>query len=369
MGTAEGLQTSPPEDLRTLEALVSGQMNAQEGLLKIAHSGGWPLRTHDRLVFAAPAGSGLRLVSEHDGWKPQALQRRGAIEVIEVAKDADVGRYKFKHPDGVDRPDPWARAFGYDSHGEFSLARASGARLERWPLLTDGKTRPRTVEVWVPPQRPTHHLYMQDGQNLFNPSAMWGGWRVQEQTGANTLVIGLETAAGRFEDLTPFPESLELKEGQPQVLGGQADAYADFIKRTVMPFVEARYGAPKKVGAMGSSLGGLFSMHLAKRFPDSFDFIGSMSGTFGWGRALGQNDFIEGYAGHWQKRPIFYLDSGGEPNGGDNHDVTRELTAQMQSSGFRMGRDLFHWHEPGGLHRETAWRARLHRPLRLFERL
>ena len=44
-------------------------------------------------------------------------------------------------------------------------------------------------------------------------------------------------------------------------IGGRGADYARYVEDTVRPFIELRYGTPRVVGVMGSSLGGLMAFY------------------------------------------------------------------------------------------------------------
>ena len=138
---------------------------------------------------------------------------------------------------------------------------------------------------------------------------------------------------------------------------------------------------------MGSSLGGLISLHIADRYPGSYMFAASLSGTVGWGSigaAVHNETIIERYASHGHQTTALYVDSGGngncldsdqdgieddDPNATDNYCENAQLEATLEAVGYIPETDLWHWHEPGAPHNEEAWAARVWRPLQLFAAL
>jgi len=79
----------------------------------------------------------------------------------------------------------------------------------------------------------------------------------------------------RLEELTPWPNA---KYG-----GGKANLYADFIVKTLKPFIDSAYRTlpnEKNTGVFGSSLGGLTSLYMALKYPDIFGKVGVLSPSF-----------------------------------------------------------------------------------------
>lgn len=366
-----GRRPGGPSDVELLQAMIQGQLPVEEGLLRVAYSGGWPLATPEGYYYASAGPGPMALAGDHNRWRPEVMEQKGNLWVAFVPRAA-AGRYKLVGPDGKFRPDPWARCYAYDDHGEISVSKAQGAHLERWPLFSGEGLPPRSLRVWVPAKKPTHHLYTHDGQNLFDPGAPHGGWRLQHAVGPSTLVIGIDHGPDRRAEMT---HTVEWRDGKQ--VGGDGDRYAKLVREHVQPHIEARYGAPRRVGVMGSSLGGLVSYHLADRYENSYDAVISLSGTFGWG-ALDPKSNGDTMQSRYQRRvaegrplrrPIFYLDSGGVPGGHDNYDSNRRMADALADMGYRWNKDLWHWHEPGAPHTEASWAKRVFRPLRLFEAL
>ena len=128
----------------------------------------------------------------------------------------------------------------------------------------------RTVIVYVPgiyERRPDLHfpaLYMQDGQNLFDPATSFIQgvyWRVGETAdrliaeGAiqPLVIVGIyNTGKRRLREYSP---SKDRKLG-----GGGADRYGRMLTREIKPFVESQFrilSGGANTGIAGSSLGGL----------------------------------------------------------------------------------------------------------------
>ncbi len=123
-------------------------------------------------------------------------------------------------------------------------------------------------------------IYMHDAQNLFDKQTAYSGeWRVDETLDslkAQVIVVGISHGNDkRIEDLTPYPNA---KYG-----GGGADAYLDFVVKTVKPYIDSNYSTKKgrkHTYLFGSSLGGLVSYYALLKYPKIFAGAGVFSPSF-----------------------------------------------------------------------------------------
>jgi hypothetical protein len=318
------------------------------------------------------------LAGDHDGWSGTQMHVDQGFNWL-VLDPPDDEHYKFTDL-STWTDDLWSRQFTYDDNGEMSLVKAAGAHLDRYFGVGDANMEPRTVRVWIPASPVTHELYVEDGQNLFDPSAIWGGWHLQDSAPDGMLIVGIDNTPARMDEYT---QSVDVIEGQS--MGGQADAYADFLQDTVRPLVRANYGEPGPVGQMGSSLGGLVALVVAQRYPNDYAFAASLSGTFGWGSigdGVHDQTAMQLFASGSKPPFVVYVDSGGggdtcadadgdgvdddDPNDADNYCETLQMKSTLVSLGYVEGQDLYSWYEPGAEHDEQAWAARVFRPLDLF---
>jgi hypothetical protein len=352
------------------------------GVRELAERGGLPLAVAAGFLFVRlDDGSGPHLLAgDFEGWTGLPMTRSGDLwwTVLEIAAP-DGALYKFIDGGGVYEADPLARRYGYDGNGEYSLVRSSAAHLERLRATGSGGVPERWVRLSVPAGGIARHLYAQDGQNLFDPEAMWGGWHLAEAAGPGTLIIGIDNTPARMNEYTQV-----FDDGVGD--GGGGDAYTDWIVTSLLPQVEARYGVAQKRGTIGSSLGGLISLHLWMRHPTDFSFVASLSGTLGWG-SIGSHTgqtLIERLDDVAPDGTVLYLDSGGSPGTGcvdtdadgiqddtatasDNYCENRQLADQLAADSWTWDLELVHWWEPDAPHNEAAWAARVDRPLSLFE--
>jgi predicted alpha/beta superfamily hydrolase len=142
----------------------------------------------------------------------------------------------------------------------------------------------RLVRVWLPPlydaaagkRYPV--LYLNDGQNLFDPTTAFGGvdWRVgasaerliADKKISPLIIVGIDnTGKNRVREYIPYQSQ------EPRVFGSQGKRYPEFLLREVMPLIEKYYSVakgPEHTGLGGSSLGGLITLYTQLAMPGVF---------------------------------------------------------------------------------------------------
>ncbi len=364
------------EDLDALLARLRADLDGT--LIEESLAGGWPVRVEEGRVIVSTDGDFGEVAGDFDDWAGTALTEDQGFAWTVVPDEAGA-HYKLKSRDAF-VSDPWSRGYAYDVFGEISFVTPpSAAHLERWPVV-EGDLDARTVRAWVPAEAATRVLYVHDGQNLFDPEANFGGWHLDEAAPPAMLIVGIDNTAARFDEYTHVEDVV-----QGQTVGGLGDAYAAFIGDVVRPLVEERYGEPAIIGTMGSSLGGLISLHVALLDPDTYSFAASLSGTLGWGSmdpAFDNETIIQRYEAAGHQPFAIYLDSGGggdtcddadgdgtdddDDTGRDNYCETLQMRDALEGLGWAFDVDLMHWWEEGAQHDEAAWAARAAMPLAMF---
>jgi predicted alpha/beta superfamily hydrolase len=373
---SELARVDPGDRTALTESFVAQMQYGEQGL---------PIRCDGRLVVLAwdESNAALTVTGDFADWDPAAhpLERVVAgfpLLVGDIAVDEPLapGLYKLVR-DGTDYfADPWARRFGWDELGEYSLtaARETASHHERYPAFAEGvgDLQSRDVVVYVPAGafdagRDLGVIYMHDGQNLFAPDAFFGGWRVttamDDAIAAGDIppmfVVAIDNTSDRFDEYTQTPDDIG---GGP--IGGRADEYADFVVLGVKAFIDDRYPTASDAAStavLGSSLGGLVSLYLGWRHPEVFGFAGSMSGTLGWGTATNDR-ILELYDQQPPQGVWIYLDSGGAgpcPGGSDNYCANVEMRDRLVDLGWAKSETLVYVHAPGASHDEAAWASRL----------
>jgi len=227
---------------------------------------------------------------------------------------------------------------------------------------------PRKMTIYLPPgyeRGETRYpvLYMQDGQNLFEPErAFIAGqhWRlaetadaaIGERTAQPMIIVGIDHGGpNRIEEYTPTYDP-------SRHAGGGADDYARMLIEELKPIIDSRYRTlPNDTGAGGSSLGGLFSLHLGLTRPDVFTRLAVMSPSVWWNNRAILLD-LDRFDG---PRPRMWLDVGGR-EGRDTLRDARALRDRLQTKGWTRA-DLAYVEDSRGDHSERAWARRVRKVL------
>jgi predicted alpha/beta superfamily hydrolase len=233
----------------------------------------------------------------------------------------------------------------------------------------------RRITVWLPPgyrrrlrSQRYSVLYLNDGQNLFDPSRAFGGttWRVGE-TAADLvrrrrippiLIVGIDHGeARRGREFLPVEDDRNPTARRP--LGRE---YAEFVTREVIPFVARTYPIMRSASATGfggSSYGAVAALYTALVKPGTFGrlLIESPSLYVGRSHLLRLARRVE----RWPSR--IYLGVGtAETSREDwNRETVRnvqKLAAVLKAAGLAERR-LRVRIEPGATHSESAWAHRL----------
>jgi len=225
------------------------------------------------------------------------------------------------------------------------------------------------IVVYLPPgyhENPDRRYpvcYAHDGQNLFDPNTAFMGqiWGL-DMTIAKLVKSGLiepliavgvfNRGAARIHDYTP---SFDPSFGA----GGGAESYAQMLIEEIKPFVDLHYRTlpePRHTALMGSSLGGLVSLFIARRRPDVFGKVASLSSSFWWN----SRNMIREVTRKREHIPLeIYLDAGSR----ESWEETLEMYQALMACGYEAGKDLFCFIAQDHGHSERAWRERVHMPL------
>lgn len=116
-------------------------------------------------------------------------------------------------------------------------------------------------------------LYMQDGQNLFNPHAPFGDWAIDQSLAKlakegfpDLIVIAIDHGEEeRIKEYLPFSNT---RFGE-----SEGERYVQFLLNTLKPYVDNKFRVKTdrlNTGIGGSSMGGLISLYAGLTHPDHF---------------------------------------------------------------------------------------------------
>jgi predicted alpha/beta superfamily hydrolase len=238
-----------------------------------------------------------------------------------------------------------------------------------------GEIPERAVQVYLPPgyRDGREHfpvIYLQDGQNLFDPATAYADWWHAERAfdrlaarGQPVIAVGIPNAGlRRIHEYAPFRDR--------RYGGGGAGTYLDWLTGRVRPLVErsfrVRRGA-ESTAIAGASMGGLVSLFAFWRRRQEFGLVGAMSPSL----FFAAEALTSGIERHPPAAGRVYLDIGTlegrrnrrrktppkSPSGAMRR--LRRLRRAFEDCGHRRGVDLEWVEEPGGRHDEAAWARRL----------
>jgi predicted alpha/beta superfamily hydrolase len=232
----------------------------------------------------------------------------------------------------------------------------------------------RFLRVWLPPGyddsenqgRRYPILYLNDGQNLFEPSTAFAGvdWQVDDTADRlirdgvvpPMIIVGIDHAGkDRIREFMPH-RSLH-----PVMLRVQGTRYPDFLTKEVMPFIARNYRpatGPENTGLGGSSLGGLIALYTAVVRPGLIGRLLLESPSL-W--ASNRQTVKESRAEKLWPERVFLAIGTAEAGRKDRNqsivDDVRELAGILRRAGLNERR-LRLVIEDGATHNEAAWAHR-----------
>ncbi len=256
-------------------------------------------------------------------------------------------------------PRRFAAAFG-DPPADRAVTFSGDLRVHESVVAEGLNLAPRDVFVYLPPgyddgEQRYPVLYMHDGRNVFDASEVGAEWRMDEHAEAlipagevvPMIIVGIGNTPDRTQEYTP---------------GASGDNYARLIVEHIKPMIDAEYRtlqAARHTALGGSSLGGLISLHLGLRHPETFGTLLVVSPSIWWDdRSVLKQ--VEALAQPTGQR--IWLDMGGR-EGGRSVPNARRLNALLQREGWSSA-DLRYTEVPEADHSERSWAARADEMLR-----
>lgn len=235
----------------------------------------------------------------------------------------------------------------------------------------------RDIAVYLPPdydcaaERRYPVLYLHDGQNLFDPATAFLGnhWGLSEiadeliQDGQiePLIIVGVyNSGRKRLSEYTPARD----RSGR----GGGGRAYGRFLIEELKPFVDSQYRTLPEctsTGLGGSSLGGLVTLYLGLKYPDTFCKLIVMSPSVWW---AGRIILRQIRASRLRPSQQIWLDVGTMEGANPQAvvDDTIQLRDALVKKGWQLGKDLVFVRDEGAGHNEKAWGRRMRNALQFL---
>ena len=275
-------------------------------------------------------------------------------------------------------------------------------RLVSYGSFPSREVPPRKVTVWLPPGYDAGSqryavLYMQDGQNLFDPATAMKHepWAVDQKLAAlmragavrDTLLVGIASTPERWREYAPLAavEALapELRATVTGAGGGPptSEQYLKFLVGELKPFIDAHYRTrPGRADTfvMGSSMGGLISLYALSRYPQVFGGAGCLSTHWPLTNAAGllepasaaRLEALGAGSLEWLKQALppagahrLYFDHGTVGLDALYGPLQLQVDALVVAKGYRPQVDVLSRVYEGASHDEPAWRERVDVPL------
>ncbi|KAG2497276.1 hypothetical protein HYH03_004860 [Edaphochlamys debaryana] len=313
---------------------------------------------------------------------PAVADGKAAVDAKVAAKEAAA---KSKAEEDAEAllfrtADPWTRV---------KSVPLAGGRLD----LITWKEGGRMLRVWTPSgfslsdarRDPYPVMYLNDGQNLFDPRLSLSGSCWQAAEGAAELIesgalppfviVGIDHAgATRSYDYLPYPPGTGggFRLDAETWPGGGVDEYLSDVVANVLPYAEKEYGVspdPAMRGFGGSSFGGICALYMAMRHPGVFGSFLVESPSLWFGDKKMLREELPVFKGPWPAR-VFLAMGTKEYTGIHPKDpqpefdaslvrYTRELAALLEDKGVAKGTRLQVSIDKGATHTESAWAQRL----------
>ena len=234
----------------------------------------------------------------------------------------------------------------------------------------------RDLIVYLPPDYEAdvvrHYpvLYLNDGQNLFDPETSFikgRTWQVRETADAAILagevepliIVGIYNTGDRR--LAEYTHERDWQMG-----GGEADSYGALLTQELMPWINEHYRVRvgrEHTGLGGSSLGGLVSLYLGLRYSETFGRLAVLSPSIWWNHKsiLGVLNETAPYLRH---QPRIWLDVGDHEGRVTLRDAEL-LAKRLKLNGWKDESDVHFEKVRGGTHDEASWATRV-RPMLRF---
>lgn len=228
------------------------------------------------------------------------------------------------------------------------------------------KLQPRNIVVWLPPlyflntEKRYPVLYMNDGQNLFDPktSSFNVDWQIDEA--ADSLI-----RKGLIEEIIIVGIYNTVERSSEYSENDTGYTYMNFIVNVLKPFIDESYRTQsdrKHTAVGGSSLGAMISFMLLWEYPEIFYQAGCISPAFKIER-FNYVDNVERF--NKTKNDIkIYIDNGDDEIDTRLQTGVDEMLYQLQRLGYNEEDNNLYWYnDRNATHNEKDWARRIWRAL------
>lgn len=310
---------------------------------------GFPLeREADRLwcgSLTVTGGTPIEFKVTRGTWDSEALALDGSVppnHELRPAQDQTVHVHVATWKDSAPAPRP-------QIVGDYRVHPAFHSQFLRFD---------RKVIVWLPPsykndpEKRYPVLYMQDGQQVFDPqTSTWHeDWQVDEWC---SELIG-EYQMDEIIVVAVYSTEDRYLEYNPSMLGKE---YARFVLEELKPFIDAEYRTlpgREHTAVAGASMGATISFYLAWAHPEVFFGAACLSPAFRYRNESYCLDMVRETSEPRDLRFHFYC---GEGDDLERQLLTgmREMVDLLKERGFREGERLNIVVDPEGRHFEGSW--------------
>lgn len=234
--------------------------------------------------------------------------------------------------------------------------------LHTLPAVIGPDDAVRDILVATPPDYDTGStrrypvIYMQDGQNLFDPETSYAGdWSLLDTledlgTKHPAIIVGIPNLGhDRLKEYSPFDDAVRGI--------GEGVGYLRWLVDTVKPMIDTRFHTlpgRRHTVVGGSSMGGLFALYAVLAGAATFGSAWVMSPAL-W--------YADDAIFRWLRRqpgPVgnIYLDVG-LLEGADTVFDARRMRDLLLDRGWTLGGSLRYVEDPEGDHDEASWGRRI----------
>lgn len=227
---------------------------------------------------------------------------------------------------------------------------------------------PRNIVVWLPPgydslkEKYYPVLYMQDGQNIFDPSTSAFGvdWQLDETADSlikkneidEIIIVGVYNTYKRRSEYANTSDGYE---------------YINFLIEELKPFIDKTYRTlPDKENTAvgGSSLGGLISFIILWENPDVFSKAACLSPAF----RVNEYDYVSYVknSNAINKKIKIYIDNGGVGLENSLQPGIDQMLNVLKEKGYDFEKEIYWFKDNQAEHNESAWANRSWRFLKFL---